>query len=42
MNQNSPGLYSPHTVNTPRVVGAHAAFLYVTAIVSLKIEIRSL
>lgn len=32
---NLPGLYRPHTVYTTRVVGAHAAFLHVTSIVSL-------
>lgn len=40
--KDSPGLYRPHTVNTPRVVGAHTPFLYITAIVSLRREIQCL
>lgn len=35
-----PSLYRPHTVNTPGVVRAHTPFLDVTAIISLRNEVR--
>lgn len=34
--KSSPGLYRSHTVNTPRVVGAHTPLLNVTAVISLR------
>lgn len=36
LHMDLPSLYSPHTVNTPGVVCAHAPFLYVTAVISLR------
>lgn len=40
--KDSPGLYGPHTVNTPRVIRAHTPFFYVTAIIRLRREIQAL